>query len=306
MLAALDLGSNSFHMLIAEKSGNSFKVIERFSEKVQLGEGVATTGKVCEIARARAVVCLADFREAINRYPVTAIAAVGTKTFRTASNIGPLLRDAEKLGFNIEIISGEREARLIYSGVASTLPDEDDENRLVIDIGGGSTEFAIGFNRTPLLLRSLDLGCVSWRDRFFSADTVDDDMFREAMIAAREHIYLHHLELSAVGWHTVYASSGTAKMLSAIAKEQKYTDGLLTMDALKNIRNDALAFPRVHQIELPGLKSARQGVLLPGLAIMMAIMKELKIPAIRYNKTALREGVLLELLNGGGQQIRLV
>ena len=305
MLAALDLGSNSFHMLIAEKSGNRFKVIERFSEKVQLGEGVITTGKVSEVAYTRAMVCLANFREAINHYPVTAIAAVGTKTFRTASNISPLLRDAEKLGFNIEIISGEREARLIYSGVANHLPD-DDENRLVIDIGGGSTEFAIGFNRTPLLLRSLSLGCVSWRDRFFSGDTVDKELFREAMIAAREHIYLHHLELSAVGWENVYASSGTAKMLSSIAKEQKYTDGTLTMDALKKIRADALAFPRIRQIELPGLKSIRQGVLLPGLAIMMAIMKELDIPAIRYNKTALREGVLLELLNGGGQQIRLV
>ena len=305
MLAALDLGSNSFHMLIAEKSGNSFKVIERFSEKVQLGEGVATTGKVCEIARARAVVCLADFREAINRYPITAIAAVGTKTFRTASNIGPLLRDAEKLGFNIEIVSGEREAQLIYSGVSSNLPN-DNQQRLVIDIGGGSTEFIVGFNRTPLLLRSLDLGCVSWHDRFFSSDTVEKDDFREAMIAAREHIYLNQRQLSAVGWENVYASSGTAKMLSNIAKEQKYTDGTLTMDALKNIRDDALAFPRVYQIELPGLKSSRQNVLLPGLAIMMAIMKELGIPAIRYNKTALREGLLLELLNGGGQQIRLV
>lgn len=305
MLAALDLGSNSFHMLIAEKTGDHFKVIERFSEKVQLGEGVATSGKVCEIARARAVVCLAHFREAINRYPVSAIAAVGTKTFRTASNIGPLLRDAEQLGFNIEIISGEREAQLIYSGVANNLPD-DNENRLVIDIGGGSTEFAIGFNRTPLLLRSLDLGCVSWRDRFFNVDTVDEKIFREATVAAREHIYLHHRELEAVGWHTVYASSGTAKMLCSIAKEQKYTDGTLTLDALKKIRNAALAFPRIHQIELPGLKSARQNVLLPGLAIMTAIMKELQIPAIHYSKTALREGVLLELLNGGGQQIRLV
>jgi exopolyphosphatase/guanosine-5'-triphosphate,3'-diphosphate pyrophosphatase len=305
MLAALDLGSNSFHMLIAEKSGDGFRVIERFSEKVQLGEGVATTGKVCEIARARAVVCLADFREAINRYPVTAIAAVGTKTFRTASNIGPLVRDAEQLGFNIEIISGEREAQLIYSGVASNLPD-DNKQRLVIDIGGGSTEFSIGLNRTPLLLRSLDLGCVSWHDRFFISGTADADSFREAMIAAREHIYLSRRELQAVGWENVYASSGTAKMLSSIAKEQKYTDGTLTMDALKKIRDDALAFPRVHQIELPGLKSSRQSVLLPGLAIMMAIMKELQIPVIRHSKTALREGVLLELLNGGGQQIRLV
>jgi exopolyphosphatase / guanosine-5'-triphosphate,3'-diphosphate pyrophosphatase len=305
MLAALDLGSNSFHMLIAEKTGNSYRVVERFSEKVQLGEGVATTGKVCEIARARAVVCLADFREAINRYPVTAIAAIGTKTFRTASNIGPLLRDAEELGFLIDIVSGEREAQLIYSGVANALPD-DNQKRLVIDIGGGSTELAIGLDRTPLLLRSLDLGCVSWRDRFFSSGTVDEEDFREAMIAAREHIYLNRRELNAVGWKNVYASSGTAKMLCNIAKEQKYTDGTLTMEALKKIRNDALAFPRIHQIELPGLKSTRQNVLLPGLAIMIAIMKELQIASIRYSKAALREGVLLELLNGGGQQIRLM
>ncbi|HQQ75430.1 MAG TPA: hypothetical protein PK031_09795 [Pseudomonadales bacterium] len=305
MFAALDLGSNSFHMLIAEKSGDGFRVIERFSEKVQLGEGVATSGKVCEIARARAVVCLADFREAINRYPVTAIAAVGTKTFRTASNIGPLMRDAEQLGFNIEIISGEREAELIYSGVANALAD-DNQNRMVIDIGGGSTEFAIGVNRTPLLLRSLDLGCVSWRDRFFISGDIERDSFREATIAAREHIYLRRGELNAVAWQQVYASSGTAKMLSTIARDMKFTDGTLTIDALKKIRDAALSFPRIHQIELPGLKKSRQTVLLPGLAIMLAIMRELQIPLIHHSKTALREGLLLELLHGGGQQIRLV
>jgi exopolyphosphatase/guanosine-5'-triphosphate,3'-diphosphate pyrophosphatase len=305
MLAALDLGSNSFHMLIAERAGDSFSIVERFSEKVQLGEGVATTGKITERARERARACLADFRTAIDRYPVSAIAAVGTKTFRTASNIGPLLRDAAQLGFNIEIVTGEREAELIYRGVSSGLAD-DGEHRLVIDIGGGSTEFAIGVNRQPLLLRSLDLGCVSWRDRFFSSEKVDRDDFREATIAAREHIYLCHRQLASVGWKRVYASSGTAKMLCTIAKEQKYSDGILTMDVLKAIREDALMFPRIQQIELPGLKASRQGVLLPGLAIMTAIMKELAIPEIRHGKTALREGLLLELLNGGGQQIRLV
>lgn len=305
MLAALDLGSNSFHMLIAERINGHFNVIERFSEKVQLGEGVATTGSICEQALARAMACLAHFREAIDRHPVSAIAAVGTKTFRTANNIAPLLQAAEKIGFNIEVISGEREAELIYSGVASNLPD-DNENRLVIDIGGGSTEFAIGINRIPLLLRSLDLGCVSWRDRFFTSGDVSKDDFKEAMIAAREHIYMRHSELAAVPWKSVYASSGSAKMLASIAREQKYSDGLITMDVLKKIRDDALAFPRVYQIELPGLKNSRQNVLLPGLAIMMAIMKELDIDAIQHSKTALREGLLLELLKGGGQQVRLV
>lgn len=305
MLAALDLGSNSFHMLIAEKSGNHFRVVERFSEKVQLGEGVANTGKISELARARAMLCLCHFREAISRYPVSALCAVGTKTFRTATNIGPLLRDAEKLGFSIEIVSGEREAQLIYSGVASNLAD-DNRNRLVVDIGGGSTELAIGCNRTPLLLRSLDLGCVSWQDRFFDSESIEKEDFRDAMVAAREHFYLRHRELKAVGWQTVYASSGTAKMLANISREMKYSDGELTMDALRKIRDDALAFPRINQIELPGLKSSRQSVLLPGLAIMMAVMKELQIPVIHHSKTALREGLLLELLNGGGQQIRLV
>ncbi len=305
MLAALDLGSNSFHMLIAERVNGSFRVVERFSEKVQLGEGVATTGKVCEIAMSRALICLAHFREAIARHPVTAVAAVGTKTFRTASNIAPLLREAEKLGFNIEIIAGEREAELIYSGVSWNLP-EDHETRLVIDIGGGSTEFAIGIDRKPVLLRSLDLGCVSWRDRFFASGDIHRDRFKEAMIAAREHIYLRRAELTAVPWERVYASSGTAKMLSAIAREQGYSDGLLTPEVLKKIRDDALAFPKVYQLELPGLKVSRQNVLLPGLAIMTAIMKELDIKSIQHSKTALREGLLLELLKGGGQQIRLV
>lgn len=305
MLAAIDLGSNSFHMLIAERAGNSFRIVERFSQKVQLGEGVATTGKISDAARVRARNCLAGFRTAVDRHPVTALAAVGTKTFRTASNIAPLLHDAAQLGFNIEIVSGEREAELIYRGVASSLP-EDGEHRLVIDIGGGSTEFAIGVNARPLLLRSLDLGCVSWRDRFFSADRTNREDFREATIAAREHIYLCHRELAAVGWQQVYASSGTAKMLGAIAREQKYSDGSLTLEVLKAIREDALMFPRIQQIELPGLKPSRQGVLLPGLAIMTAIMKELAIPVIRHSRTALREGLLLELLKGGGQQIRLV
>jgi exopolyphosphatase/guanosine-5'-triphosphate,3'-diphosphate pyrophosphatase len=305
MLAALDLGSNSFHMLIAERVNGHFNVVERFSEKVQLGEGVATTGKISAAAIARALSCLAHFHEAIDRHPVTAIAAVGTKTFRTASNVTPLLRAAEALGFNIDIISGEREAELIYSGVASNLID-DNKNRLVIDIGGGSTEFAIGINRIPLLLRSLDLGCVSWRDRFFSSNDNSKDAFKEAMIAAREHIYIHRRELTAVAWESVYASSGTAKMLASIAQEQKYSDGLLTLEILKKIRDDALAFPRTYQIELPGLKSSRQNILLPGLAIMIAIMRELDIHEVIHSKTALREGLLLELLKGGGQQFRLV
>ena len=305
MLAALDLGSNSFHMLIAERGSGHFRVIERFSEKVQLGEGVAATGRISDVAMARAIDCLLHFRQAVDRHPVTAIAAVGTKTFRTARNTGPLLRQAEQLGFSIEVVSGEREAQLIYSGVSYELP-EDHVHRLVIDIGGGSTEFAIGVDRTPLLLRSLDLGCVTWRDRFFPTGEISKDAFKEAMIAAREHVYIRHGELTVVDWREVYASSGTAKMLSAIAREKKYSDGTITLDALKKIRDDILAFRTVDQIQLPGLKPARQNVLVPGLAIMTAIMRELGIERIVHSKTALREGLLLELLKGGGQQIRLV
>ena len=135
---------------------------------------------------------------------------------------------------------------------------------------------------------------------------VVEDVRNMIILRAREHIYMRHHELVAVSWETVYASSGTAKMLATIAQEQKYSDGIITIDILKKIRDDALAFPRIYQIELPGLKSSRQNVLLPGLAIMIAIMKELDIHEIHHSKTALREGLLLELLKGGGQQVRLV
>jgi len=305
MLAALDLGSNSFHMLIAERVNGSFEVVERFSEKVQLGEGVATTGLVSDAAMARAMACLANFRQHIDSHPVTALGVVGTKTFRTATNVGPLLRHAEELGFKIEIISGEREAELIYRGVACVLPP-DGQPRMVFDIGGGSTEFAQGIDHKPFLLRSLNVGCVSWRDRFFASGKVDKDDFKVAVVAAREHIYMCHHELTAVAWKKVYASSGTAKMLSAIAREMGFSDGSLTQDVLKMIRDVTLGFDRVEQIDLPGLKASRQSVLLPGLAIMTAVVKELDIGKVLHSKTALREGLLLELLHGGGQQASLL
>lgn len=305
MLAALDLGSNSFHMLIAERLNGSFQVVERFSEKVQLGEGVATTGFVGDEAMARAMACLVNFRQHIDNHPVSALGVVGTKTFRTATNIAPLLRHAEQLGFTIEIISGEREAELIYRGVTFVLPP-DDQPRLVVDIGGGSTEFALGINHKPFLLRSLNVGCVSWRDRFFASGNTDKDDFKAAVVAAREHIYMCRHELTAVAWKKVYASSGTAKMLATIAREMGISDGSLTLDALKMIRDVVLGFDRVDEIELPGLKPARQTVLLPGLAIMTAVMRELDISKVLHSKTALREGLLLELLYGGGQQVPLL
>ena len=294
MLVALDLGSNSFHMLIAERMDSTFKVVERFSQKVQLGEGVANTGKISEAAMARAMVCLMEFRQHINHYPVSAIGVVGTKTFRTANNVAPLLRQAEQLGFTIDVISGEREAELIYRGVAFALPN-DDQERLVIDIGGGSTEFAMGINHKHFLLRSLSVGCVSWRDRFFASGNINKDDFKTAVTAAREHIYMCR-----------HASSGTAKMLATIARDMGFSDGTLTLDVLKSIRDAVLAFETVEQIELPGLKALRQTVLLPGLAIMTAVMRELNIQKISHSKTALREGLLLELLQGGGQQVSLL
>ncbi len=305
MLAALDLGSNSFHMLIAERVNGTFRVVERFSEKVQLGEGVATTGNVSDAAMARAMACLDNFRQHIDNHPVSAIGVVGTKTFRTAANIAPLLQYALKLGFDIDIILGIREAELIYRGVAFGLPD-DEQQRLVFDIGGGSTEFALGINHKPFLLRSLNVGCVSWRDRFFPEGSTDKDAFKAAVVAAREHIYMCRHELTAVSWKKVYASSGTAKMLFAIAKEMGLSDGVLTLDVLKSIREAALAFDAVDEITLPGLKSSRQSVVLPGLAIMMAVVRELEITKVLHSKTALREGLLLELLHGGGQQKSLL
>jgi len=172
MYACIDLGSNSFHLLIAHWHDGQYDIVERFSEKVQLGEGLAANGVLSSEAMERGLICLATFKHALARYPVKHCWAVGTNTLRSAKNADHFLAEARKLGFVIDVVSGHEEAALVYAGVLSA-QSEPDKTRLVIDIGGGSTELIVGHGSRRLQTHSMDIGCISWRDIWFGERFTD-------------------------------------------------------------------------------------------------------------------------------------
>lgn len=291
MFAVIDLGSNSFHLLIARHTDLGFTVIDRCSEKIQLADGLSRHGKLTPAAMQRGLDCLRRFNKTLARHPIRYLRVVATQALREASNAAAFVQAVEKLGLRIEIISGEQEAALIYRGVCDPLPDSE-HKRLIIDIGGASTEIAIGDSNTIHLAKSLPMGCVSWRDRFFSEGDEYGLRCQEAAQAARAVLAPHIQALKALGWSEVYASSGSAKMLSRIGLANTWTKGEITRACVDRIQ-DAICHIRHHEdIALSGLKPERRDLLAPGSSIMSAIMESLSIDHVHYSRTALREGIL--------------
>lgn len=301
MYACLDLGSNSFHLLIARCEQGRMVIVERFSEKVQLGEGVVVSGMLSEAAMRRGLDCLHHFREVIDAHPVECLWSVGTNALRKAGNASAFLQEARLLGFDIEVISGEKEGALVYAGVSSILPD-DEEPRLVIDIGGGSTEIVTGQGSRHHQVLSLPMGCVSWRDRFFNSlmtDACPSDV-DDALDAAGEEatgILLEAREtLDGTPQHitSVHASSGTAKMLAAITEAQGEAGGTVSRTGLDGLHREGLLHRLVNDPEylIPGLKPARRDLLLSGWALMRAFMSVFDVEVLEFSPSALREGML--------------
>lgn len=295
MYAVIDLGSNSFHLLIADCDGRNFSIVDRFSKKIQLAEGLATTGQLSPAAMKRGLACLEEFLLVLRRYPVQKMRVVATQAVRQASNSDEFVEQVKTLGLEIEIISGPREAELIFHGINNSLPSIPG-NRLIIDIGGASTEIAIGNQQSIITAQSLPMGCVAWRDRFFSNGARFADALAIATAAARETLEPIRESLSSHDWSEVYASSGSAKMLYAISKANGWSEELVSDEALGRI--EAAIAPLAHHsdIKLEGLKADRQDLLAPGLSIMKALMEGLGFRTIHYSKTALREGVLGEMM----------
>ncbi|MEX1197314.1 MAG: hypothetical protein WEB57_05580 [Pseudohongiellaceae bacterium] len=301
MYACLDLGSNSFHLLIARFEQGRMIVVERFSEKVQLGEGVAINGVLSDAAMRRGSECLHHFREVIDAHPADCLWSVGTNALRKAGNAGIFLREARLLGFDIEVISGEKEGALVYAGVSSLLSDED-EPRLVVDIGGGSTEIVSGEGNRHHRVVSLPMGCVSWRDRFFSELTTEasrEDVDRALDASADEATAIlsdarETLEVSPQSLLAVHASSGTAKMLAVIAGAQGEPARMVSRDGLDRLRREQLLHRLVEEPDwlVPGLKPARRDLLLPGWTLVRAFMDVFDVPLLAFSPSALREGML--------------
>ncbi|HEY0296470.1 MAG TPA: exopolyphosphatase [Bordetella sp.] len=300
LLAAVDLGSNSFRLSIGrvvQQNGMAqIYQIDRLKETVRLAAGLGTDKQLDGSAIERAIAVLERFGERLRSFHPNRVRAVATNTFRVARNTTEFLPDAEAaLGFPIDVIAGREEARLIYLGVMHSLPPSPDR-RLVIDIGGGSTEVIIGKGFEPGLMSSLYMGCVSYSRQFFGDGLVDAHRMKQAEMAARREVEVISKQYRKMGWNAAFGSSGTAKALYAILTECGFSTAGITRAGMNKLKERIIRSGRVIPEELPGIKLDRADVLPGGLAIMSAIFDELNIDAMQTGDGALRLGVLYDLL----------
>ncbi|PCI77755.1 MAG: hypothetical protein COB20_07535 [SAR86 cluster bacterium] len=294
MYACIDLGSNSFHILIGEWIDGRIEIVERSSDSVQLGEDVRKTGSISPAAYQRGLGCLQHFKTLMDQYPLEQYWALGTNTFRVADNAEDFIQATRDIGIEISAISGVQEAVLIYAGVTTSLPFTEN-HRLVIDIGGGSTEIIIGHKDSRLLTESMAIGSVAWRDKFFSPKTSDPLLLEkqlDAAITASKAVFDDiSLAVRKAGWHDAYASSGTVKMLAAICQAHGFGKGEIKLAALLSLKPQIIT-AIAGGGDLPGLKERRRGLLLPGLAVLVGLMQSYTVDSIYFSATALREGML--------------
>lgn len=295
MFAAVDLGSNSFRMHIGKHEGDSIRVIKSARDPIRLAAGLDKNGKLTPQAIAGAVESLARFRTILRDYQLDAVRVVATNTLRVAKNAHEFLPDAERaIGYPVEIISGEEEGRLIYMGVAGALalPDED---RLVIDIGGGSTEVILGRGSEIKRVESFGIGTVNQSQAFFPDGVIDEDSFERAILSARSHVEDAVVPFGAQHRSKVYGSSGTMRAIADTIARNGMGDGRVSPASVDELKQRLIAFGHAGNIELPGMKPDRALVIMGGLAVLIGLMKELNISVITPVEAGLRMGVMWDL-----------
>jgi exopolyphosphatase / guanosine-5'-triphosphate,3'-diphosphate pyrophosphatase len=297
VLAAVDLGSNSFHMIIARLRDGHFQIVDRLREMVQLRAGLDKDNYLTPGAQKRALMCLERFGERIRHLPSGDVRVVGTNTLRIAHNSRGFLQQARQaLGHPIEIVTGEEEARLIYLGVAHALAF-DNSRRLVIDIGGGSTEFIIGEGFQGQMRESLEMGCVSYSQKYFEDGRTPAGAMQQAVLAAARQIRTIQRPYRHAGWAEAVGASGTIRCVANICKEHGWTDdGVITAEALQTMVQHLIDAGSVEKAELRGLSEERRHVLTGGLCILVAAFERLAIERMIVSDGALREGLLYDLL----------
>ena len=292
--AVIDLGSNSFHMLIAKSVAGGLQTIGRVKRKVRLAAGLDKDNILSTEAMQRGWECLALFAERLQDIPNQNITIVATATLRLATNAEVFKAQAEKiLGHKINVISGELEARTIYKGVAHTSACTG--KQLVIDIGGASTEVVIGKEFDALLYKSLNMGCVTYLERYFKDCLLTHSNFNTAIKAARTVIDNIAPEYKAAGWQIASGASGTVQAIQEIMVAQNLDD-LLTLEKLNSIKEQSIAFKSIAALDLPGLSEDRRLVFVSGLAILIALFESLEIEKMGLAGGALREGVLYSMV----------
>jgi exopolyphosphatase/guanosine-5'-triphosphate,3'-diphosphate pyrophosphatase len=296
VLAAIDLGSNSFRMEIGRVVGNQIYTLDSFREPVRLASGLNREKLLSREAFQRGLSVLDRYGERLRGFQPRAVRAVATNTLRVARNAKDFLAEAERrLGFPIEVIAGREEARLIYFGVAH-LQEPGAANRLVIDIGGGSTELIAGTGYTPAVMESVYVGCVGYSMRYFPGDLCTKAAFREAELSARREFEPVSKNLRRRGWTEAIGSSGTARALADILELNGFSDHGITAQGLEALKAALIKAARTDESRLAGLKPDRIPVLAGGLAIMSAAFAELAIERMTVSDGGLRTGVLYDLL----------
>ncbi len=298
LLAAIDLGSNSFHLAIAKMEYGEAKKIISLSEKVQLGAGLDENNNLTEAAQQRGLDCLSRFAERIAAVKPCYIRIVATNALRQANNAPEFIqRAATILPRPIEVIAGREEARLIYMGVSHAI-GADAGRRLVVDIGGGSTEFIIGEAVKPIHTESLQMGCVSYTKLFFTDGKISNLAFDQAMAAAKKQIKVIINTYKMAGWDQVIGSSGTIKACCQVMHALGLTNvkQQITRQGLHSLKQRLLLLEHVDQIDFKELKQDRRALLPAGLAILLAVFEAFDLQTMAYSDGALREGVMCDLL----------
>lgn len=300
--AAIDLGSNSFHLLVARRERGELRVLDRIKEMVRLGGGLDSEGQLDAETRQNALDCLARFGQRLRGIPLDNMRAVGTQTFRRMQNANAFLLQAESsLGCSIDIISGREEARLIYQGVSQGVSGHEDR-RLVIDIGGGSTEMIIGQGLETLELESVQFGCVSLAKRFFADGRISRKRWQKGLDAIMAELQELRLRYLARGWQTAIGSSGTALAISEICQQSGLGESDIEVASLQQLQQQLLQFKSTSEVQFPGLSEQRQPVLAGGLLMLSACFATFELQRMRTSPFALREGLLYDMLGRLEQQ----
>jgi exopolyphosphatase/guanosine-5'-triphosphate,3'-diphosphate pyrophosphatase len=295
-MAAVDLGSNSFHMIVGELRHGQLTIIDRIKETVRLAEGLSDKGELSADARARALHCLSIFGQRLRDMHASNVRAAGTSTIRRAHEDSGFMAEAEAaLGHPIEIISGIEEARLIYNGVLHSLP-MNEGLRLVLDIGGGSTELILGQGPKPLALESLHLGCVRLTERFFGSGRLTPEAFEAARVAARLELrpikafFRDATDVEAIG------TSGTIISVETVASALGIVERHLTPGTVETLIDRVIDRGSIENLKLQSLTERRAQVWPGGLSILVELMNALRIETLKVSDGALREGLLYDLL----------
>lgn len=301
VVAAVDLGSNSFHMMVARSAGADLQVIDRLREPVRLAAGLDDRRRLSSEAEARALACLQRFGQRLSNLPRERVRAVGTNTLRRLQEAGSTAagfveRAEAALGHDIEIISGVEEARLVYGGVVHGMGGAESERRLVVDIGGGSTEVIIGRGPSAVLMESVNLGCVVHQGKFFADGQITRSRFRQARFAARHELEFLEHRYRRNGWDLAIGASGTVRGVWRVMREQGWADEHISRDGLEKTVELVISRGQVSKIDFPALRDDRRPVFAGGLAVLAGVFDALDLQRMQTSERALREGLVYDLL----------